>query len=122
MATGTKQAPATPGVFELDDEYTNAFNASAARGRAAEPSPYLDAIKEAAKTGAVKGVQVVGKNDDEKEKHARKIENDLRKGAKQASAELPNATVQLTVKRRMNHPKLPPFVGFEARVVPDKTE
>lgn len=112
-----KPAPATPGVFELNDEYLSAFNSSPSRGKTAAPSLYLDAIREAIKTGVAKGIGIEGKTDDDKEKHARKISNELRKGAKQLSAELDDGkVVRVKSAIRMQHPKLPPFVGFTATI------
>lgn len=116
MATGSKPTPATPGTFDISGEYEAAFNATPARGKAASPSKYLDAIREAIKTGTAKGVTVEGKTDEDKVKHARNIGNELRKGAKQIGKEM-GREIKLEQRLRLSHPKLPPFVGFTARVV-----
>lgn len=116
MAQTSKPQTATPGVFELDADHLNAYKTGPSRGRAASPSPYLDAIREAIKTGTPKGIAVQGKNEEEQVKHARRINNDLRKGIKQLASEYPDKLVRISAAVRMNHPKLPPFVAFEARL------
>lgn len=116
MATGNKPQAATPGVFALDDAHMTAYRTGGTRGRASSPSPYLDAIREAIKTGMPKGVAITGKTEDEQVKHARKISNDLRKGIKQLAADYPGKVVRISSAIRMNHPNLPPFVAFEARL------
>lgn len=124
MATVTKPAPATPGVFDLSDEHVAAIAATGTRGRAQQPSPYLDAVREALKTGAKRGVQLVGKTEDEVTKHARKVGNDLRKAGLQLTKELglDSEVVRVTTATRTDHPKLPPFVGFTVTRVPKSAD
>lgn len=111
--------PATPGVFELDAEYTAAFTTSAPRGRQTAPSIYLDAVREALKTGTPKGVSIGQGDPDSQAREARKVENELRKAARQLADEAPvGSYVKITTRVRLTHPKLPPFVGFTAEHVP----
>lgn len=116
MATTAKPQPATPGVFDLDADHLNAYKNGPARGRSAAPSPYLNAVREAIKSGSPKGIAITGKNEEDQIKNARKISNDLRKCIKQLAPEFPGKVVRISSANRLNHPKLPPFVAFEAKV------
>lgn len=113
-----KPGPAVPGVFELDEPYIAAMEKTGKRGASTKASPYLDAVKEAIKTGKPKGVIVEGATDDDKLKNSRAIMNQLRRAATQLSAELDaDKYVKLTAKPRVQTVgNVKPFVGFTARI------
>lgn len=124
MAQVKTLSPATPGVFDLTAEHEAAVDSVASRGRVAQPSKYLDAVREAFTTGARRGVALVGQGEDEIAKHARYVGNDLRKAGVQLTREYRAAgklaadeIVKVTTATRTDHPKLAPFVGFDAKTV-----
>ena len=109
MATVQKPAPAVAGVFELTDEQVSLL-APKSKGRAAQPSPYLEAVRESLaltqknpESGA-KGVAVTANT------KATTIAAQLRKAGKQLSTDEYTVHVQIWDRSEST----PPFVGFKA--------
>lgn len=112
MATGPKvekPAAATPGVFDLTAEHEAALTVT--RGRPQKPSEYLDVMREALSTKSHKGIKFTGKDDAEKQKNARRIGVELRKGAQQLSKES-GKNIKVSTQNTFDHPKLGSFVAF----------
>lgn len=113
-----KPAPATPGVFTLTDEHTQALLASPSRGRAAVANEYVGPALESADNGSEqKGISLPSTDTD---KAAVKARNKLAAAKKFIDRTLDGEVILIESRLVKDHPKLGSFIVFSARKEPVK--